>query len=93
MLMRNVTEKSNTYFRPTHIVATNDGKLLKRKDEAGFMQITVSPEITLFPQTQHKYQENLNRIYDLSESGTYVFQAVCHDPEVTSQNVTVSIME
>ena len=89
MLMRNVTNKPEVYFRPTKILATKDGKLLKRKDDNGMMEITVSPEVTLFPQTQHRYQENLAQSYNLSEGGAYVFQAVCHHPEVSSQPVTI----
>ncbi|MGH7989516.1 MAG: hypothetical protein ACREDS_04880 [Limisphaerales bacterium] len=91
MLMRNVTDKSQIYFRPTHVAATKDGKPLKRKDETGFMQITVSPETKLFPQTQNKYQENLNQIFDLSESGEYIFEAVCRHPKVASQKVKIEI--
>jgi hypothetical protein len=91
ILMRNVTDEPQAYFRPIHAVATKDGKLLKRKDDTGFKQITMSPGTTLFPQTQHKYQEHLDQIYDLKQTGQYIFQAGRQRPEVTSQYVSILI--
>jgi hypothetical protein len=89
--MRNVSDEPQMYFRPTRIMATKDGKLLKRKNETGVIQITLSPETTLFPQTQHKYEVNLNQDYDFTENGEYIFQAECKQPKVTSQKVSVLI--
>jgi len=91
MLMRNVTGKPETYFRPIYIVATKDGKVLRRKDDTGLIEITMLPEISLFPQTQHRYQETLNQIYDLTPSGEYTFQAVCNHPKANSQIVNIKI--
>jgi hypothetical protein len=90
---RNCTLKPQTYFRPTHFVATKDGNVLKRKDDNGLnlIQITMSPETTLFPQTQKRDQETLNKIYDLTQNGEYFFQAVCNHPEVASQKVSILI--
>lgn len=92
VLMRNITDRPQTYFRPIQIVAIKDGNVLKRKDNMEPKQITVSPETTLFPQTQHKYKENLSQIFDLAENGEYIFQAVSNQPNVTSQKVSVLIV-
>jgi hypothetical protein len=91
MLMRNVTNQPVAYFRPTSVTVTKNGKLLRRKDDTGILEITMSPETRLFPQTQHRYQENLSAIYDLSEAGEYILQATCSHPEVVSQKVSIVI--
>jgi hypothetical protein len=90
-LMRNVTNIALTYYFPVQIIAMKDGKTLKPKGGLGFMHITMLPEKTVFPQTQIKYQEKLNNEYDLSKTGAYFFQAVCHHPEVSSKSVAVLI--
>ena len=95
-LMRNITNQPKTYFQGIQIVASRDGKLLERKknknkDEIDMKEITLFPETTLFPQTQRRNQETLNGIYDLTQNGEYVFQAVCRHPEVASQKVSISI--
>ncbi len=92
-LMRNITSQPQNYFRPIQIVAIKDGKRLERKDkkEIDVIEITMPPETTVFPQTQQKNHVRLDQIYDLTQSGEYVFQAVCHHPEVTSQKVSVVI--
>ncbi|HET7625263.1 MAG TPA: hypothetical protein VFM25_08355 [Verrucomicrobiae bacterium] len=93
MLMRNITNKPQTYFRPPRILASQNGKVLKTKNDNGLhlMQVTMLPQTTLFPQTQNRFQIILNKVYDLSENGEYIFQAACHNPEVNSQKVSVII--
>ena len=92
-LMRNITSQPQNYFRPIQIVATKDGKPLDRKDkkEIDVIEITMPPETTVFPQTQQKNRVRLDQIYDLTQSGEYVFQAVCRHPEVASQKVSILI--
>jgi hypothetical protein len=92
-LIRNITSQPQNYFRPVQIVATKDGKPLERKDkkEIDVIEITMPPETTVFPQTQQKNRARLDQIYDLTQSGEYVFQAVCHHPEVASQKVSIVI--
>jgi hypothetical protein len=90
-LMRNVTNTALTYYFPAQIIARKDGRALQRKGGLGVIQISMLPEKTVFPQTQIKYQEKLNDQYDLSKTGTYFFQAVCHHPEVSSKSIAVLI--
>ena len=95
-LMRNITSQPQNYFQPVSIVATKDGKPLERKgnknkDEIDMKRITLFPETTVFPQTQQKNHVRLDQIYDLTQSGEYVFQAVCRHPEVASQKVSILI--
>lgn len=94
ILMRNITEQTQTYHRPPQILAFKDGKQLEKKRDGNEIEvetITRLPQETLFPQTQHKDRQTLNGIYDLTQSGEYVFQAVCHRPEVASQKVSILI--
>lgn len=91
VLIRNVAQKSETYFRPVGIVAMRNGNVLKRKNGTGPFEITVPPQTSLFPQTQHRYQIEINKDYDLGESGNYTFQAECKQPGVASKKVTVLI--
>ena len=93
MLIRNVTNAPLTHFKPTYVKVTRDGQPLKRKNGNGLdlIEITMWPETTLFPQTQHRYQENLNQSYDLNESGGYVFQAECKQPKTISQPASILI--
>jgi hypothetical protein len=92
-LMRNITNQPQNYFRPVYIVATKDGKPLKRKDnkDINVIEITISPKTTLFPQTQKREIERLDQIYDLAQSGEYLFRAECRYPEVASKQVSVLI--
>jgi|GEM_PF-3848932 len=93
-LMRNITNQPQTYFQGIQIVASKDGKLLERKknkNEIDVKEINLFPETTLFPQTQRRNQETLNGIYDLTQNGEYIFQAVSHHPEVASEKVSVLI--
>jgi hypothetical protein len=91
MLMRNVTTNSQTYFRPTYVVAMKDGKPVKKLHNTAMKEMMVSPETTIFPQTQHEYREHLRQEYNLSESGEYIFQAVCRRSQVTSQKVSILV--
>lgn len=90
-LMRNVTNTQLTYYFPIQIMAMKDSTILKRKGDLGIHQITTPPTKVVFPQTQIKFRENVINDYDLDGSGTYVFQAVCHHPEVSSKEVTILI--
>lgn len=91
VLIRNVAQKSETYNRPVRIIAAKNGSVLKRKNDTGPFVITMPPQTSLFPQTQHRYGIEINKDYDLSENGKYTFQAECEQPEVTSKKVTVLI--
>lgn len=91
MFIRNITNNSLSYFRPSYVIARKDGNILKRKDETGLMEITALPITTIFPQTQNKYLENLDKSYDLSENGNYIFQATCAHSAVFSQPVVIVI--
>ena len=91
VLIRNIAQKSETYIRPVRIIAAKNGSVLKRKNDKGPFEITMPPQTSLFPQTQHRYGIEINNDYNLSESGEYTFQAECEQPEVTSKMVTVLI--
>jgi hypothetical protein len=90
-LMRNITNQPLTYFYPIYIVAQKNGKPIKNKNNPGYIEITMLPDITVFPQTQREDYRNLNQLYDLSENGDYIFQAVCHHPQVSSRKVSILI--
>jgi len=91
MLMRNISSQPQQYFRPTRIIAMKDGQQLSPKNDTDLIKITMSPEMTIYPQTQHKYQVDLSQEYDLSTNGEYFFRAVCRNPTVFSQQVSVLI--
>jgi hypothetical protein len=93
MLMRNISDKPQNYFRLIQVSVVRDGKELKRKSKGDFNPIEIHAPLqtTLFPQAQNRYQENLSQIYDLNQTGEYVFQAVCRHPEVTSQKVGIVV--
>ena len=67
VLIRNVTQQSQTHFRPLQIVAMKSGNILKRTNEPLFSEITMSPLTSLFPQTQDRYQIEVTKDYDLGE--------------------------
>jgi hypothetical protein len=91
VLIRNVTNQPVVYFQPERVLATKDGKALKRKDDTGVIMVFRPLEATVFPQTQKEKHERLDQIYDLTQGGEFVFQAVCEHPEVASQKVSVLI--
>lgn len=91
MLIRNVAQKPLNYLRPAYIIASKDGTVLKGKNETGLIEITALPMATLFPQTQCRYLENLNKNYDLSKNGNYTFQAKCPNSAIISQPVVITI--
>jgi hypothetical protein len=91
ILIRNVTNQPEDYFRPTHVIANKDGMVLKIKGDTDLKEITMLPKTTVFPHTQQMYQVDLTQIYSLNESGEYVFQAECNNPKVTSEKVSVMI--
>ena len=91
MFMRNVSNATQSYFRPIRVVSSKNGNIQKNKYDTGLFDQSLTPVTTLFPQTQNKYRDKLNQSYDLSESGQYVFKAVCTHPSVTSQPVVVTI--
>ena len=93
VLIRNVTNQPVVCFQPARILATKDGKPLKRKDDTGVIIISMPQEITVFPQTQKKSHERLDQIYDLTQGVEYVFKAVCRHPEVASQKVKILIKD
>lgn len=90
-LMRNVTKQPQTYFKPIKFLVMKDAKTLKRKDDNGMIEINLLPMTTLFPQTQNRDRESLDQMYDLSQAGSYVVQAVSDRPIVTSQMVSIVI--
>jgi hypothetical protein len=90
-LIRNVTNQPVVFFQPVRILATKDGHSLKRKDDTGVIVISTPLEATVFPQTQKRNRERLDQIYDLTQNGEYIFQAVCVRPAVASQKVSVLI--
>ncbi len=89
VLMRNVSAQSESYFRPIRILAVKDGQQMRRKNDTGIINITMSPETTIYPQTQHKYRVDLAEEYDLSTNGGYIFTATCTTPAVFSQPVSI----
>jgi hypothetical protein len=91
LFLRNVTNHPVVYSRPTRVLATKDGKTLKRNDDTGVIRILRPAETTVFPQTQQKNHEWLDQIYDLTQSGEYLFQAECRRPKTTSQKVSIII--
>lgn len=91
VFVRNVTNQPIVYYRPALILATKDGKFMKRKDDDGMILINMPLETTVFPQTQQKNHKQLDQVYDLTQPGEYIFQAVCNHPEVASQKVSVLI--
>lgn len=91
ILIRNIATNAQTYFRPAYIAAMKDGKPVKRLNDVKIKELTVSPETTLFPQSQHKSKEHLNQEYNLLETGKYEFQAACSRPQVTSKTVTIIV--
>lgn len=91
ILMRNITDTPQTYYRPIKIIVEKDGKVLRRKNESGLLESHAPPMKTLFPQTQDKYIRNIQRIYTLSSDGKYLVQAVSGRPSVSSKSVSITI--
>jgi hypothetical protein len=91
MFMRNVTDKPQTYYRPTYIIATKDDRVLENKNAGKQIIIDMLPETKLIPQTQCEDCETVNDSYDLSTPGTYIFQAVCRNPIISSEPVAILI--
>jgi hypothetical protein len=92
VLIRNITTTNQTYYRPIEVLVTRDGNLLKRKDDNGIIEINMPPDKTLFPQTQNRYVQNLCNLYDLSEPGEYLVQAVSGHPPATSKTVSIFVV-
>ena len=92
MFVRNVTNQPVAYLQLTQILATKNGKPLDQKRaNDGEIFISTPMSATIFPQTQKKTISRLDQIYDLTQNGEYIFQAVCSHPEVASQKVSVLI--
>jgi hypothetical protein len=92
LFVRNVTNKPLAYLPLTQILATKDGKPVSQK-RANNGEIFVSTPMsdTIFPQTQKKKRERLDQLFDLTQSGEYLFQGECRRPKATSQNVSIII--
>ncbi len=90
MLVRNVTNGPVAHYRPAYVTISKNGEALERKGHRG-LQIFGNPLTNLFPQTQHRYLETLNKEYDLSENGEYTVQAVCYKSNAKSKSVSILI--
>jgi hypothetical protein len=88
-LVRNISTNTQSYLGPVMIHVLKGGKTVQRISP--IMEITVSPEVSLFPQTQRKNEETLDQIFKLSEPGEYVLQAECRQPKVTSKPIIIVI--
>lgn len=99
IFMRNVTNQTVKLYSFPTVEVSKDNKALEKKARPkainGFVDSTVSvgPGITQYPQTQHKYFQYLEKIYDLNEPGDYVVKAKCQHPEVSSQEVYFRIVK
>jgi hypothetical protein len=72
MLVRNVSNVRQRYAFSARVSAAKSGSPLKRKDDTGLTIITSYR--FLHPQTQARYQETINHVYDLTP-GEYTFWA------------------
>ncbi len=88
MLVRNVSNVRQKYLFPARVAAAKSGSPLKRKDDIGLSIITSYR--FLHPQTQARYQETLNRVYDLTP-GEYTFWAESDRGLPGSGQVTIVI--
>jgi hypothetical protein len=88
MLVRNISGvlEENTFT--ARVVAERDGSRLKRNDDTGL--IRSGPFRVLQPQTQARYQESLNRVYDLTP-GEYTFWATSGHSLPSSGKVKITI--
>jgi hypothetical protein len=92
MFVRNVTNQPVAYLQLTQILATKNGKPLNQKNaNDGEIFISTPMSAIIFPQTQKKNQKRLDQLFDLTENGEYIFQAVCSHPKVGSDKVSIVI--
>jgi hypothetical protein len=91
MLIRNIATNAQSYRSPLRVNVLKGGKLVQRKTNSQIKEVTVSPEISLFTQTQRKNDATLGETFKLDEPGEYVLQAECSKPEVASKPVTIVI--
>lgn len=94
-LMRNVTGQTQTFFPPVRIVVRKHGNEIEMKEDKTnplhVREISTPPIIRVFPQTQRLSSQDLCQIYDLTQSGEYVIQAICTRPNVSSQIQVITI--
>ena len=103
MLLRNVTNQVLAYNAPFIAgrkspvalrVIDSNGKLVEPKTEE--INIISSRDRKLYPGTQHKYQESLGNLYDLTTNGSYTVYAILNVDcpkckEVKSAQVAIKI--
>jgi len=113
MLLRNVSDKPITYARqvvmgqpsPIWVSVCKDERKLRLKTDDR-IAVTSTVNVTLQPQTQHRYALQLNKFYDLTTNGIYFVQAEYGSTNsgvafpvlapgqepIASQKVSISIM-
>jgi len=103
ILLRNITNRTLMYqasfiagkSSPIGLAVTDHQSNLVRPT-SDIIRVISSHEKKLYPNTQHKYQERLNAMYNLTTNGTYSVYAqtkiACPScVEVESANVTIEI--
>jgi len=82
LLIRNVSDKQESYPRafigkqpsPIEVTVLKGDKQLELKDKNGLLVVSAT-EVSLHPQSQHKYEVKLDHFFDLSQVGEYDVQA------------------